>query len=79
MERKEGTPSHSSGPRHSISKEAEVETVEQAQSTNEELWLQGYDLLVGKSKEDLDKLNKKVVKKLDWRFLVTITAMLLMK
>ncbi|KAK5056531.1 hypothetical protein LTR84_012062 [Exophiala bonariae] len=40
--------------------------------------LQGYDLLVGKSKEDLDKLNKKVVKKLYWRFLVTITAMLLM-
>lgn len=79
MERKERTPSHSSRQRPSISKEAEVEAVEHAQSTNEELWLQGYDLLVGKSKEDLDKLNKKVVKKLDWRFLVTITAMLLMK
>lgn len=61
------------------SKEADVEVIEQVQTTNEELWLQEYNLLVGKSKEELDKLNKKVVKKLDWRFLVTITAMLLMK
>ena len=63
--------------RKSIEK-PQVEAFEDVQIANEELWLQQYELLSGKSKEELDALNKKVVKKLDWRFLVTITAMLLM-
>lgn len=62
-----------------MEKPTEIEVSEEmAQLANEELWLQQYDLLVGRSKEELDVLNKKVLKKLDWRFLVTITAMLLM-
>lgn len=66
--------------RSSLAKEGDIDVVEEAQiSSNEQLWLQEYDLLVGKSKEELDALNKKVLKKLDWRFLTTITAMLLMK
>ena len=66
-------------PRASIGKEGGVEVLEQAQPSNEQLWIQEYDLLHNKSQEELTALNKKVVKKLDWRFLTTITAMLLMK
>ena len=40
--------------------------------------LQRYPLLVGKSEVDMALLNKKVLKKLDWYFLPTITFMLLM-
>jgi hypothetical protein len=72
---------HDNAPekRSSISKEGGIDIVEDAQTSNEELWIQEYDLLRSKSKEELALLNKKVVKKLDWRFLTTITAMLLMK
>lgn len=64
--------------RKSIEK-PESEVVEELQQlANEELWIQQYDLLNSKTKEELDILNKKVLKKLDWRFLTTITAMLLM-
>ena len=65
--------------RSSIGKEGGIEVLEDAQTSNEQLWIQEYDLLRDKSKEELDLLNKKVLKKLDWRFLTTITAMLLMK
>ena len=65
--------------RSSIEKKSDIDIIEDVQTSNEQLWLQEYDLLVGKSKEELAALNKKVVKKLDWRFLTTITAMLLMK
>lgn len=68
-----------SASKSSLEKTFTAEVVEDAQLSNQEIWIQQYDLLVGKSKEELDALNKKVVKKLDWRFLVTITAMLLMK
>jgi hypothetical protein len=40
--------------------------------------LNRYPLLVGKSEVELALLNKKVLRKLDWRFLPCITAMLLM-
>ncbi|KAK5083812.1 hypothetical protein LTR05_006318 [Lithohypha guttulata] len=77
MDNKQSSPSL--GPdRKSIEKVADVQVLEQVPTTNEEIWIQQYDLLVSKSKEELDALNKKVVKKLDWRFLTTITAMLLM-
>jgi len=45
----------------------------------EPTYLEGFPLLVGKSEEELAILNKKVLKKLDWKFLPCITAMLLMK
>ena len=41
--------------------------------------LERYSLIKDKSKEELDALNKKVLKKLDWKFLPCITMMLLMK
>lgn len=41
--------------------------------------LQRYDLLKDKSSIELEALNKSVLKKLDWKFLPCITAMLLMK
>jgi sugar phosphate permease len=62
----------------SLGKEGGVEVLEQAHTSNEQLWIQEYDLIRDKSQEELDVLNKKVLKKLDWRFLTTITAMLLM-
>lgn len=40
--------------------------------------LEKHALLKDKSPEELKELNKKVLKKLDWRFLPCITAMLLM-
>jgi hypothetical protein len=55
----------------SVEKDADVQVLEQAQTTNEELWIQEYGLIKDKSKEELALLNKKVVKKLDWRFLTT--------
>lgn len=49
--------------------------------TEEELFnlRQRYSLLADASPEKLYALNKAVLKKLDWRFLVVITLMLLMK
>jgi hypothetical protein len=67
------------GSQVSLSKDGEVEVVEQAQVSEAESYLQHFDLLVGKPKEELDRLNKKVLSKLDWKFLTCITAMLLMK
>lgn len=63
----------------SLPKDGGVEIVERAQVAEADLYLQHFDLLAGKSKEELDKLNKKVLSKLDWKFLLCITAMLLMK
>ncbi|ETN39805.1 uncharacterized protein HMPREF1541_06031 [Cyphellophora europaea CBS 101466] len=64
---------------HSLpDKEAEVQIIEQAQVTEAESYLQHFDLLAGKSKDEIEKLNKKVLRKLDWKFLPCITAMLLM-
>lgn len=57
---------------------AKVEAIEAALISDEEKYLANYDLLVGKSKEELATLNKNVLKRLDWWFLPCITAMLLM-
>jgi len=38
-----------------------------------------FDLLRGLSEEDMEKLNKSVLKKIDWRMMPTITMMFLMK
>jgi hypothetical protein len=41
--------------------------------------LERYSLIKDKPQEELDVLNKKVLRKLDWKFLPCITMMLLMK
>jgi hypothetical protein len=41
-------------------------------------YLDRFPLLVNKNPEELAKLNKSLLKKLDWRFLPTVTIMLLM-
>lgn len=58
---------------------AEIVKVEDAETDETLVWLQQYPLLVDKSPEELAKLNKSVLRKLDWKFLPCITAMLLMK
>ena len=58
---------------------AEIVKIEDAEVSESELFLQGYPLLREKSKDELDRLNKAVLKKLDWKFLLIITLMLLMK
>lgn len=57
----------------------EIAEIENAEVPAEDIFLQRYPLLANKSKEELNKLNKSVLSKLDWRFLPCITAMLLMK
>jgi hypothetical protein len=53
--------------------------LEDAGLSEAEIFLQSYPLLREKSKDELDRLNKAVLKKLDWKFLLIITLMLLMK
>jgi hypothetical protein len=53
---------------------ADVQHIEGLQ----DLWLQGFPLLQDKSAEELRVLQKSLLKKLDWRFLPTVTVMLLM-
>jgi hypothetical protein len=60
-----------------MNKEKAIEHIESA--AVEPTYLEGFPLLVNKSEEELAALNKKVLSKLDWRFLPCITAMLLMK
>ena len=68
-----------SGSAASVEKEADIQVVENAHQDDGVQYLQHFDLLQDKSKDELDHLNKKVLRKLDWRFLPCITAMLLMK
>lgn len=64
-------------PRNSIDKQNQIELVEA--TAIEDVLLERFPLISNKSKEELDALNKAVVRKLDWEFLPCITAMLLMK
>ncbi|KAH0359015.1 hypothetical protein KCU65_g10156, partial [Aureobasidium melanogenum] len=59
-----------------LDKEKAVEHIESA--LVEPTYLDGFPLLRDKSEEELAVLNKSVLKKLDWKFLPCITAMLLM-
>jgi hypothetical protein len=68
------TPSRQS--RTSLSKDADAHVIEDAVA---DPYVDLYPLLAGSSKDELDKLNKSVLRKLDWKFLPCITAMLLMK
>ncbi|KAI4727244.1 MFS transporter [Aureobasidium sp. EXF-10728] len=69
-------PSRSTSPISVLDKKEVVEHVENA--SVEPTYLEGFPLLRDKSEEELAVLNKKVLKKLDWKFLPCITAMLLM-
>jgi hypothetical protein len=65
------------------SMEKEINTVEHVEKSggltlDEEIFSR-YPLLAGKSEVEMALLNKKVLKKLDWKFLPCITFMLLMK
>ncbi|KAI4745759.1 MFS transporter [Aureobasidium sp. EXF-12298] len=68
--------SRPSSPVSVLEKEKAVEHIESAPV--ESTYLEGFPLLRDKSDEELAVLNKKVLKKLDWKFLPCITAMLLM-
>ncbi|KAG9682168.1 major facilitator superfamily transporter, partial [Aureobasidium melanogenum] len=68
--------SRPSSPISVLDKEKAVEHIESAPV--ESTYLEGFPLLRDKSEEELAVLNKKVLKKLDWKFLPCITAMLLM-
>ncbi|KAG9764958.1 major facilitator superfamily transporter, partial [Aureobasidium melanogenum] len=68
--------SRPSSPVSVLDKEKAVEHIESAPF--ESTYLEGFPLLRDKSDEELAVLNKKVLKKLDWKFLPCITAMLLM-
>lgn len=57
--------------RSSLEKSKNIELVEKAEgNTLADEILNRYPLLVGKSEEDMASLNKKVLRKLDWKFLV---------
>ena len=66
---------HDSTPKQSV----EIIKVENADPVTDASYLQRYPLLVDKTEEEIKALNKAVLKKLDWKFLPCITAMLLMK
>jgi hypothetical protein len=71
-------PASIASPRRSTDKQ-EITHIESANVLFDPNYLSRYPLLVGKSDEELEKLNKSVLKKLDWKFLPCITMMLLMK
>lgn len=52
--------------------------VEHIEGLAENLYLDRFPLLQNKSPEELKKLNKSLLRKLDYRFLPTVTIMLLM-
>lgn len=86
MDSKQDVPrvSSDSTKKHGTIKEREVMPVHAdigGGLTEEELWnlRQRYSHLAEASPEKLYALNKAVLKKLDWKFLVVITLMLLMK
>jgi hypothetical protein len=54
---------------------AEIEHIE---GVPDETYLERFPLLREKNSEELKQLNKKLLRKLDWRFLPTVTVMLLM-
>lgn len=61
-----------------LEQSCETVKLEDAGLSEAEIFLQSYPLLREKSKDELDRLNKAVLKKLDWKFLLIITLMLLM-
>jgi hypothetical protein len=66
---------HDSSPKRSM----EIVKIEAAEAATDASYLQQYDLLKNKTEDEIKALNKAVLRKLDWKFLPCITAMLLMK
>jgi len=62
--------------RSSLEKPAQMHVEEAAEANTS---LQRYPLLREKSDDEFKRLDKAVLKKLDWKFLPCITAMLVMK
>lgn len=57
----------------------EIVKIEATEAATDASYLQQYDLLKNKTEDEIKALNKAVLRKLDWKFLPCITAMLLMK
>jgi len=64
---------------HRSMSKAEVTMIEDANPVHDPEYLSRYPLLMGKTEEELQSLNKSVLRKLDWKFLPCISMMLLMK
>lgn len=65
--------------RSSTDKKGNTTYIDNVEDASSRQYLAKYPLLLGNSDEELEKLNKSVLKKLDWKFLPCITMMLLMK
>jgi len=63
--------------RHSLDIKGNVELEEFAPERDP--ILERYEIIRGKSQEELRAIEKSLVRKLDWKFLPMATAMLLMK
>ena len=57
----------------------EITKIENAEILATDEYRDRYPLLRGKSTEELDSLNKAVLRRLDWKFPPCVTVMLLMK
>lgn len=63
--------------RHSLDIKSNVELEEFAPESDP--ILERYEIIRDKSQEELRAIEKSLVRKLDWKFLPMVTAMLLMK
>jgi hypothetical protein len=63
---------------HMDTLEKEKADVQHIETQPEQLYLERFPLLRGKTDEELAVLNKKLLRTLDYRFLPTVTMMLLM-
>lgn len=70
-------PSSVKSNRHSLDIKSDVELEEFA--PERDLILERYEIIREKSPEELRAIEKSLVRKLDWKFLPMVTAMLLMK
>lgn len=70
-------PSSVKSNRHSLDIKSNVELEEFA--PERDLILERYEIIREKSPEELRAIEKSLVRKLDWKFLPMVTAMLLMK
>lgn len=70
-------PSSVKSNRHSLDIKSNVKLEEFA--PERDLFLERYEVIREKSPEELRAIEKSLVRKLDWKFLPMVTAMLLMK
>lgn len=65
--------------RSSTDKKGDTTHIDNVEDITNREYLSKYPLLADKTDEELELLNKSVLRKLDWKFLPCITFMLLMK